>query len=199
MGYSKNRTPVVREPGLFGSCRVNRNLFFIINFFTCLLCYVCAPLVQAQETAAGGPVADAGFGHNLVIGEGPGLPSYIVFRFGEKKPVAIRVLFVLDGSLLVAPLRFQEASGDFRGEFPTPQESLMYQFQASFADGSVLLSETFTADAGCAGAEAHRIIAAAKKYPQQPELLEQVRALDLDIARLKYSLSSLDYVLRGVK
>ena len=153
-----------------------------------------ATATPAIGISAEGKAREAQFSHNLLLNTHPGVPSKLIFRFSGVKPKSVRAIMLLDGNLLVVPLSYIDKQGNFRGSFPTPRESLSYQFQASL-EGTTLLSGMFTAEARCAEAALGKIISAANAFPGQTGLLRQALTLEDELEQYKYIVSSLRVLL----
>ena len=142
-------------------------------------------LPKAEAENAGG---NADYSHNLVLSPYTSLPSYVIFRFKKEKPLMVRGLFTLDGRLLVVPLSYRLKSNDFRASFPTPSESLEYQFQAVFSDGEMQLSEKFTSESRCALHATEALVSKANGYPLQNKMISLALWLDEELSQLKYAI-----------
>jgi hypothetical protein len=153
----------------------------------------------AMGVGSNGAEKHARFAHNLLLSSYPGLPSQVLFSFFEEKPVLVRGIFFLDGHMLVVPFAARKDIQQFRGIFPTPHETLRYQFQAVFGDGRTLLSEEFIAEPRCGLLEALKIVGSARAFPAQNDLLEQALALDQQSSQLKYALFVINTFLKEKK
>ena len=69
----------------------------------------------------------------------------------------VRALLVLDGELLAIKLKkdlqpqTRNEGPEFRGTFPSPSETITYQFQITFNDGKAELTNSFEVSPGCPG------------------------------------------------
>ena len=69
----------------------------------------------------------------------------------------VRALLVLDGELLAIKLqkdvqpRTRSQGPEFRGTFPSPNETITYQFQIIYRDGKAELTNRFEVSPGCRG------------------------------------------------
>ena len=88
------------------------------------------------------------------------LPANITFVPEGDSGAAIeqvRALLVLDGELLAIKLqkdvqpRTRSQGPEFRGTFPSPNQTITYQFQIIYKDGKAELTNRFEVSPGCRG------------------------------------------------
>jgi hypothetical protein len=90
------------------------------------------------------------FGHSAVVNPVQNLPSTISFVNSSGAVVTkVRALLVLDGELIIVPLRYESEFQAFRGTFPTPAVSGTYQFQVLLSNKRSITTETFRIPLDC--------------------------------------------------
>lgn len=154
------------------------------------------PAADAAESGSSTEKRLSGFGHKLVLNAYSGMPSMLMFSSVADKPAEVRALITLDGSLLAVPLSFHMKTKSFVGTFPTPKQSLQYQFQVLLPEGRLAISELFTADPKCEKNVADEIAKSAASFPAQAGLLTEALELDKDSERLQYMINSIESVLK---
>lgn len=162
-------------------------------------------VAQAENISLDSTITDAAlaFPHQLKLNSIAGLPSEITITLSPQKELVahVRALFVLDGKLLVIPFGKSGEDSLYHGTFPTPTDSLHYQFQFISVKGKSTLSPVFQASPLCtdnAGDNAAQNLAQkANRFPKQPELLQESFVLQRSAEVLSYVISGIKNVAEG--
>lgn len=99
---------------------------------------------------------------------------------------------VLDGKLLSLPLRYDSSYNSFTAQFPTPHESLNYQFQLIRKDGGTILSDSYAVNPSCEEELTRLLDSNKEKFAGQ-------RALALEATRKLEDIHRMNYLINGVK
>ncbi len=135
--------------------------------------------------------------HQVTISPYPGLPSKITVLRVPESVLEMRALLVLDGALAVLPLRLTADAGNLEVSFPTPRDTLSYQFQvvSKRGAGEAWMSEMYAVDPKCVEVSSETALSAANHFPSQAELLKKAVELDKEVETLKYVLTSINSLL----
>lgn len=156
-----------------------------------LLALLCISPAAAQTTA-GGTSSSGGeelpvYSHKVTLHPLAGLPALVSFVPADPGILSqVRALLVLDGELLVIPLKGTEASA-FRGTFPTPKSTLNYRFQVVLRSGKSVLSPSYSVETQC-----HDKVY--KPEAVSSDRMKRALMLQLREQRLKYIVEVLDKI-----
>ncbi len=119
------------------------------------------------------------FRHDTSLATLPGLLGKVSFAPREHldRIHQVRAFLLIDSQLLVVPLRFDATNEVFVGSFPTPKESLRYQFQLVYRNGKSLVSETFSIEPDCETKSALNFTEVNESFKSQRELLTKTQLL----------------------
>lgn len=127
------------------------------NFFTykesrkffCSSTLPVAALLFLSSLAVGDELR---FSHQVTLHSIPPLQSIITFVPADGEDLkTVRALLQLDGELLVVPLLSEPGAKSYRGTFPTPKESLSFEFQVISTNGATQLTRRFEVSPECNG------------------------------------------------
>jgi hypothetical protein len=145
--------------------------FKVRSYLYCCLTFSSIFLIDTSFRANVAQAIDGDFVHEISLHPMTQMPSTITIvprgDFGGQVD-QIRALLVLDGALLAIKLHPQNINvgpreesnslndkrpTEFKGSFPTPAESLSYQFQIILKGGRSQLTERFEVSPDCPGFE----------------------------------------------
>lgn len=126
--------------------------------------------------------AEPELSHNIVVHPLSGLPSAITLAVKNFKVSKARVFLVVDGELLVLNLEHFNVADVFHANFPSPKNTLSYQFQLVDFDGKVFMSDNFKAKLQCKTNEVEKLFKNSSVSDWQEKLLRE--AVELEHQRL---------------
>lgn len=167
-------------------------LFPIFVFCSALFGQCLSPdFVAAQQKKNSGSLFD----YNLALNSVPGLPSSLSLSSKQNTIKQSRVFLLLDGELLVLPLTpSEEEKGKLSVSFPTPRESLSFQFQGIDSGKNLVLSETTFVDLSCPKNHSQSIIDAKAKDAAHKEAIEKAHSKEKDSRLLSYTIKILQSI-----
>jgi hypothetical protein len=134
-------SPNGSEPAAEGQTVVLDTLSRRLLFCAIALCFLFPSSALTQELR---------FSHQISLNPISPLQSVITFvPEGGANYQMVRALLILDGELLAVPLQSEADGKAYRGTFPTPKETLSYQFQAISTEDSSKLSASFEVSPYC--------------------------------------------------
>lgn len=158
--------------------------------------FVSLAYAEEEQASSPDPEAEASsegefpkFSQRVTLNPIWGLPSLLSLVVDDPKQITqARALMVIDGELLAVPLRYHEPSQAFRGIFPTPEQTLSFQFQLIFSSGKSALSAPLAVEPRCEGGTY-------RPEHVKDEAIKDLLAVQAKEQRLSYALDAFEKVL----